>query len=137
MIGKTQQNQAKTIKNTFYNALDNRSELLVYATIDIWFASARNIAQKLHSYYEEAIKMGQMDVAMVALERMWRQLLLGGEKLSLITISAECHLRPMVSGYFSFFSCLQALFSLILNITTILGKTLSICGAVCYIGLHT
>ena len=76
-----------------------RSMLFVYIAIDIWFASARDIAQRIHSYQKEAMKMGQMDVAMLALRNTWRHLLLGGEKLPLIAISAEKHLRPMVSRY--------------------------------------
>mmetsp|Transcript_19096 Transcript_19096/g.34423 ORF Transcript_19096/g.34423 Transcript_19096/m.34423 type:complete len:338 (-) Transcript_19096:1027-2040(-) len=65
------------------------SFLFQYITIDIWFSSPRDISQKLLNYHHSAVRMGEVDTAMISLQMGWRYLLYGGGNLSIISKSFE------------------------------------------------
>ena len=66
-------------------------------TIDIWYTSARDISRSLLDYSHDAMKLGQVDVAMLSLRQSWRFKLFGGENLSMILQSSGDRIRLMVS----------------------------------------
>mmetsp|Transcript_3889 Transcript_3889/g.8568 ORF Transcript_3889/g.8568 Transcript_3889/m.8568 type:complete len:1443 (+) Transcript_3889:166-4494(+) len=66
-----------------------RAHILLYITIDIWFLSPREVAQRLTSYSNVASKIGQVDIAMISLQMGWRYLLYGGESLHLVAMGFE------------------------------------------------
>lgn len=73
--------------------VENRADILLYHTIDVWWTSPRDISRHLLKYHDDAMKCGQLDVAIFSLRQSWRFKLLGGENLSLIFQSAEDRLK--------------------------------------------
>ena len=72
--------------------------------VDVWFYPARVISKNLISYYQNAMTMGQIDVAMVALQTTWTYMILGGEKLQLISQHIDKNLRLVVSVWYDVLS---------------------------------
>ena len=60
-----------------------RANSFLHFGIDIWFESERSLSQKLLSYHERAMKIGQIDSAMIALYMGCRYHLHGGGNLLL------------------------------------------------------
>eukprot|EP00581_Thalassiosira_minuscula_P019454 CAMPEP_0183717322 /NCGR_PEP_ID=MMETSP0737-20130205/10966_1 /TAXON_ID=385413 /ORGANISM="Thalassiosira miniscula, Strain CCMP1093" /LENGTH=1413 /DNA_ID=CAMNT_0025946739 /DNA_START=71 /DNA_END=4310 /DNA_ORIENTATION=+ len=65
------------------------------AHIDIWFSPWREIVPKLMDISNEALKFGEIDVAIWSRSEGWQLGLHGGENLSLISDSSLAHLKWM------------------------------------------
>ncbi|KAL9189379.1 hypothetical protein ACHAXT_009054 [Thalassiosira profunda] len=81
-------NESNAIKR-----FEDRPNIALYLAIDIWFSPARDISKNLLEYHKGAMKMGNTDVAMMALQTSWRFKLLAGENLSLIQQASEQRLE--------------------------------------------
>jgi len=71
-------------------------KLLVYLSIEIWFLPPRTISKMLLTNYQQAIRKGWIDAAMISLQTGWRFQLFGGEHLSHVYKSSEDRIRVLV-----------------------------------------
>mmetsp|Transcript_29949 Transcript_29949/g.63074 ORF Transcript_29949/g.63074 Transcript_29949/m.63074 type:complete len:1665 (-) Transcript_29949:98-5092(-) len=67
--------------------------LFLHVSIDIWFQPPMEIAKNLEMHHRKAMRLGQVHIAMCALGMSCRYKLLGGENLSLFTLSYNDHFR--------------------------------------------
>jgi len=77
--------------------VQNRADLFLCNTVDIWSTPPRVIATKLLKYHQDAMKNGPIDIhdAMFSLRQSCRFKLLGGGNLSLTLISTQDSLKLM------------------------------------------
>merc|ERR1712194_195009 len=70
-----------------------QSGFLLSSTVDIWFDSPRDISNDLLKYHHDAMRAGHIYLAMHCLVEVWTFRLLGGDNLSVISLSTQNHLK--------------------------------------------
>jgi len=101
--------------------METHAHLLLHVAVDIWFQPPKEISQNMITYHHNAMKMGQVHIAVAALGVSCRYLLLGGENLSLLQQLYDDKFRLVAKHSKSFVAKYMALDSILL--TELTGKS--------------
>ena len=79
--------------------METHANLILVIAVDIWFQPPREVSRNLVTYHHNAMRTGQVHIAMAAFGMSCRYLLLGGENLSLLQQSYDDQIRLVVSNH--------------------------------------